>query len=129
MTDASWCIFIAFLIPYFFVLIAKAGAKDYDNTRPRESLSALTSWRSRAYSAHLNGFEAFAPFAVAIILAQINSVEQSNIDMLAKGFIAFRLMHGFLYLTNNDKWRTLVWLGGFLCNISIFLLITSANNG
>ena len=122
MTKANWCIFIAFLLPYLFVLAAKVGTKEFNNQRPRESLAALTGWRSRAYSAHLNGFEAFAPFAAAVIMAQIAGVEQNTIDMLASSFVGFRLAHGFLYLSNNDIWRSTVWLCGWLCVISIYLL-------
>lgn len=123
MTIANWCIFIAFLIPYFFVFIAKVGAKG-SNESPREFFLQKQGWRSRAYFAHLNGFEIFAPFAVAVILAQLNKPPQQVIDILAESFIAFRIIHGGLYLFNiHHYWRSLVWLGSFLCVIFLFLTI------
>jgi uncharacterized MAPEG superfamily protein len=127
MTTANWCVFIAFIIPYVLVTIAKAGAKGYDNQQPRVFANTLTGMRARAYWSHLNGFEVFAPFAAAVVLAEINGVQQPTVDLLAMSFIAFRIAHGVLYITNHDRWRFIAWFGGFVATVGLFLLIPSAN--
>eukprot|EP01035_Chromulina_nebulosa_P035064 gene35064-47116_t len=44
------------------------GGKDFDNAAPRVMLAKLDGWRQRANWAQLNGFEAFPPFAAAVII-------------------------------------------------------------
>ena len=68
MTTAFWCVLVAALLPICAVGLAKASA-GFDNQAPREWLGRLGGWRARAHAAHLNSFEAFAPFAAAVIIA------------------------------------------------------------
>ena len=42
--------------------------KGYDNRAPRAGIEQLTPRQQRAYWAHLNAFEAFPPFAAAVII-------------------------------------------------------------
>lgn len=121
MTIAYWCILIAAILPYVLVSFAKAGPH-YDNACPREYSEKLQGWRKRAYWAHLNGFEAFAPFAVAVLIAQHSFVEQSTINILALVFIAARLLHGAFYIYNKPMLRSLVWTIGFLAVIALFIV-------
>ena len=60
MTIAYWCVFVAALLPYLIVIIAKAG-KHFDNHAPRMQLANALGWRQRLNWAHLNAFEAFPP--------------------------------------------------------------------
>lgn len=122
MTIAYWCILIAAILPYIFVSFAKASRACYDNCNPREHCEKLQGWRKRAYWAHLNGFEAFAPFAVAVLIAQHSFVDQITIDSLAVTFISARILHGILYIYNKAALRSLVWVIGFICVIALFLL-------
>lgn len=125
MTIAEWCIFAAVLMPYAWVYFAKftpGGAGRYNNRFPREYLTRVQGMPSRANAAHLNAFEAFAPFAVAVLLAQKYAVAQTTIDTLALTFIGARVLHGALYLIDKHWLRSLVWLVGFLCVIVLFVL-------
>jgi len=120
MTVAYWCVFAAIFLPYMWVIIAKSKP-GYDNRAPRAQLEAAKGFRQRANWAHLNAFEAFAPFAAAVIIAHQAHAAQSMVDILALAFLAFRIAHGAFYLMNWASLRSLVWSGGFVCVIGLFL--------
>lgn len=121
MTTALWMIPAAALLPYIWVLLAKFGP-GYDNHRPREMLAALEGWRKRANWAQLNAFEAFPAFAAAVLIAHMVTGPSARADSLALGFIAFRVLHGILYILDRASLRSLAWLGGFACVTGLFLV-------
>lgn len=121
MTIAYWCILIAALLPYVWVAFAKAGPK-YNNRDPRGWLARQDNPRAqRANSAHLNAFEAFAPFAAGVLMAQFAGVDPGRISLLAMIFIAFRILHGIFYLTNIHALRSLAWTGGIICVVVLMV--------
>ena len=127
MSIAYWCILAAAVLPYVWVVFAKAGAPDYNNKDPRGWLARQDSYRVRnAYGAHLNAFEAFAPFASSVLMAQFAAVDDGRVAMLSMAFIAFRILHGIFYVTGTQAMRSLVWLGGFACVAA--LMVSSALN-
>ena len=127
MSIAYWCILIAAALPYVWVSIAKSGAPGYNNKDPRGWVAKQDSYRVRnASSAHLNAFEAFAPFAASVLMAQFAAVDDGRVAMLSMAFIAFRILHGIFYITGTQAMRSLVWLGGFACVAA--LMISSALN-
>ena len=114
-------VLIAALLPYLTVGGAKAQPA-YDNSKPRDSLATLAGWRARANWAHQNHFEAFAPFAAAVILAEISHASQSRIDALAVAFVAIRVAYTAAYLGNAPSVRTLIWMAGLACVVWLFVL-------
>ena len=121
MTTAFWCILAAGLLPYAATLVAKGGAKDFNNADPRAWLQRQEGFRHRANTAQLNSFEAFPLFAAAVLVAAYLHAQQARIDMLALGFIAARVAHLIFYLANISTLRSLAWLAGMVCVVSIFL--------
>ena len=119
MNIAHLMVLIAALLPYLTVGGAKAQPA-YDNSKPRDSLATLAGWRARANWAHQNHFEAFAPFATAVILAEIAHASQSRIDALAVAFVVVRLLFVVAYLGNRSTLRTLLWNLGFAINAALF---------
>lgn len=120
MSIAYWCILIAAVLPYAWVFFAKSGAAGYNNKDPRGWVAKQDSYRVRnANGAHLNAFEAFAPFAAAVLMAQFAGVDPARVSMLAVAFVAFRILHGVFYLTATHALRSLVWLGGFACVLAL----------
>jgi uncharacterized MAPEG superfamily protein len=116
MSIAYWCILIAAALPYVWVSFAKGGAADYNNKDPRGWVAKQDSYRVRnANGAHLNAFEAFAPFAAGVLMAQFAGVDAARISTLAMAFVALRILHGIFYLTGTHSMRSLAWLGGFAC--------------
>jgi uncharacterized MAPEG superfamily protein len=125
MTLALWMILAAALLPYATVAIAKATS-DVDNHAPRLSAERMTGRAQRADWAHRNHFEAFAPFAAAVIVAQLAHVAQGRIDAVALVFIAARLAYTWAYLDDRASLRSALWGVGLACVIALFVLAAFA---
>ena len=121
MTNAYWCVLIAAMMPYIFTFIAKFTGGRYNNFSPREFLEKQEGFRKRANWAQMNSFEAFPPFAAAVIIAHLTGGEQGWIDTLAMAFIGLRVVYGALYIGNFATMRTLVWTAALGCNIALFI--------
>ena len=120
MTTAFWMILIAALMPYLTVGIAKFSGGGYDNTAPRTWSATLIGWRARAYSAHQNHFEAFPPFAAAVIVATLANAEPHYVDRLAIAFVLVRVAYTALYIRSNATLRSAAWLLGIVCIVALF---------
>lgn len=119
---AYWCVLIAALLPYVWVSVAKAGGKRYDNRDPRGWLARQDNPRSiRANAAQLNAFEAFAPFAVGVVMAQLAGVPGDRIAWIAVVFVVLRVLHGIAYITNQQGLRSLIWAGGLLSVLTLLV--------
>jgi uncharacterized MAPEG superfamily protein len=68
MTIAFWCVFVAVRLPYVPLGLS---ARLLDPKLPRKNVPNLEGLPARAYGAHLNAFEAFPPFAAAVIISHI----------------------------------------------------------
>lgn len=123
MTIAYFCILIAALLPYIWVGIAKSGGARYDNRDPRGWLARQDNPRvHRANAAQFNAFEAFAPFAAGVLMAQFAGVDQQRITWLAIAFVVLRVLHGVAYVANNAKLRSLVWAGALGSVIALMVM-------
>ena len=124
LATAHWCVLIAALLPYVWVVIAKASGERYDNRDPRGWIARQTSPRThRANAAQLNSYEAFAPFAAGVILAQLAGVPAERIAWLAIVFVVFRVLHGIVYIGGLfHALRSLVWGIAFACTMALLVL-------
>lgn len=120
MSIAYACILIAALLPYLWTTLAKLGG-GYDNHHPRTWLAQLQGRRQRAYAAHLNAFEAFPLFAAAVLMAQLAGVDPARITMLAVVFVLARVAHGLLYMADMAGSRSLAWLIGIVCVLTLMV--------
>ncbi len=121
MTTADWCVLAAALLPYAFTIAAKSQ-RGFDNARPREYLANLQGWRQRAHWAQLNGFEVFAPFAAAVLIAQQVGAEQTWINGMAIVFVLSRIAYGLCYIVDRATLRSLAWTLGLACIIGLFVV-------
>jgi len=123
MTIPYLCILIAALLPYIWVAIAKSGGPRYDNRDPRGWMAKQDNPRvHRASAAQFNAFEAFAPFAASVLMAQMAGVDIQRITWLAVAFVILRVLHGVLYVTNNARLRSLAWAGALACVIALMAM-------
>jgi uncharacterized MAPEG superfamily protein len=122
MTIAYWCIMIAAFLPLAFTGVAKFGGPGFNNNRPRDFQAELTGFRQRAHWAHLNSFEAFPPFAAAVLMAHHLDVAQHTLDMLAMGFIASRIAYFAFYLADQATLRSVAWGAATGCWVAMFFL-------
>ncbi|PBJ84096.1 hypothetical protein CMZ84_06505 [Lysobacteraceae bacterium NML93-0399] len=122
LATAYWCVLIAALLPYLWVAIAKASAPRYDNRDPRGWVARQEHPRlKRAYNAHLNALEAFAPFAAAVVLAQLGGVAHPRIALLALVFVGLRVLHGVAYIVDQAALRSLAWFGALACVVALLV--------
>ena len=130
MTVAIACVLVAAVMPYLFVALTGMPATGqrarwgtgYDNREPREYLAGLDGWRRRARAGEANAHEAFAPFAVAVILAQSAHAAQSWVDALAVTFVCARAAHGAFYVGDKPTLRSVSWFAGAACVLGLFVL-------
>ena len=120
MPFAFWCVLIAAVLPYVWTVVAKAGTA-YDNHVPREVMARATGYRQRANWAQQNAWEAFAPFAAAVIIAWLMKVPLAKLNAAAAVFIFARVAHGLCYLGNYATARSLAWLIGFAAVVYLFI--------
>ena len=122
MTTAYWCILAAALLPYLWTMIAKTSGQRYDNRDPRSWLARQDNPRvGRANAAQLNAFEAFAPFAASVLMAQFAGVDPARITLLALAFVGLRVLHGVFYVAGIAALRSLAWAGAFGCVIALIV--------
>lgn len=119
MTTAYWCVLAAALMPYLTVALAKYN-RTYNNRSPRDWESKLEGRSRRAVFAHQNHFEAFAPFAAAVIIAHLAGASQAAVDGIAAAFIGARLAYTWAYLADRHALRSALWMAGFACVIALF---------
>lgn len=123
MTIAYACVVFMGLFPYVAAGIAKKGFEGYDNSQPRQWLAQQTGFRARANAAQANLFESLPLFFAAVIIASINNAPQVRVDLLAIGFVIARIAYLICYIANWPTTRSIVWLLGLVCVISIFFQI------
>lgn len=123
MTIALWCVLVAAVMPILFAGAAKfTGAARYNNRKPREFLEKLEGWQKRAHWTQLNSFEAFPPFAAAVIIAEMLNAAQNQVDALAVAFIVLRVLYGVAYIADRQAVRSLIWTAGFGCVVALFVV-------
>lgn len=122
MTTAYWCVLIAIFLPYVWVAIARLPGLTLErNLIPRIVSDELSGVRQRSFWAHLNALEVIAPFAAAVVIAQILNTPQNTVDTLAITFIGFRVAHALAYMANLGVLRSLMFLGGMGCIVGLFV--------
>ncbi len=120
MSFALWMILAAVLLPIVTTGIAKWGAADMDNNRPRDWQANLVGWRRRAEWAHRNHFEALPGFAAAILIATITHANPHWVDFLAGLWVLFRVAYTACYITDRASLRSMMWALAFFCVIGLF---------
>lgn len=124
IATAYWCVLLAALLPYVWTTVAKMSGERYDNRDPRAWVARQANPRvHRANSAQLNAFEAFAPFAAAVLMAQLAGVHEARIALLAIAFVVLRFLHGLVYtLGMKHALRSLAWFLAFGCVFALMAL-------
>ena len=127
MATAYWCILVAAILPYVWYTAARAGAGRIDNHDPRAGMARLDEGRARrANNAQYNAFEAFAPFAAAVLMAQFAGVDAARITQLAIAFVVLRVLHGLFYVVDVHALRSIAWALGYACVVWMMVLAATA---
>ncbi|WP_315359289.1 MAPEG family protein [Neisseria bacilliformis] len=125
MTLAYWCVLFAALLPIFCAMYAKKrGGFDFkrDNGNPRAFLAQTEGAAARANAAQQNGYETFAPFAAAVIIAHATGgASQAAVNFWAVLFVISRILFCLCYIAGEARLRSAVWGVGFVCIIALFI--------
>jgi uncharacterized MAPEG superfamily protein len=123
MFIAVLCVLLAMLQPFVLSVLARSATRKADYLpSPREYNETLSGWHRRAHFAQLNAFEAFPPFAAAVILAWLAGVAPAHLNALAVLFVVFRIAHAAFYLTDRSSLRSLVWKLAMMSVVALFVL-------
>jgi uncharacterized MAPEG superfamily protein len=121
MHTALLCVLIAGLMPYLWTTVAKVAGPRYDNRDVRGWQARLTGLPHRATAAHLNSFEVFPLFAVAVLAAYLAGADAQRTMLLAIAFVVLRLAYGVVYLLDIAALRSVVWFAALGCSVAIFV--------
>ncbi|HEX4451249.1 MAG TPA: MAPEG family protein [Kofleriaceae bacterium] len=121
------CLLYAFILIYAprFGPVNVEQAKlpgGYDNRDPRGQQTQLTGLGKRALGAHMNGFEAFAPFAIALLVAAGSSSHFNLVCYIGIGFCVVRTIYLIAYLGDNASLRSGMWGLGLIAVSALFVL-------
>ena len=119
-----WCIVAAWILVYSSklpVAVAMQRAGGYDNRHPRAQQATLTGWGARSVATHLNGFETFAPFAAAVLVAHLAGGPTGLMGALAVTFVVSRVGYLICYLADLSTLRSIVWSVGWLATLALVL--------
>jgi uncharacterized MAPEG superfamily protein len=94
----------------------------YDNHDPRGQQVQLAGRGKRALGAHMNGFEAFAPFAIALLVAAGSSSHFNLVCYIGIGFCAVRTIYLIAYLEDKASLRSGMWGLGMIAISALFVL-------
>ena len=129
MTIADACILFACLLPIACAGIAKSRGfgkprRDggFDNHNPRQWLSQLQGWQSRAHAAQLNSFEALPIFIAGVLVAQRLNAPQETVNALAVAFICFRIAFIASYIIDKANLRSVFWFLALASSVALFFV-------
>lgn len=122
MNIAYFCIFLAAIMPMCLAGVAKylGGFKAGHNHKPRAFLEKLEGKAFFAKSAHDNSWEAFGPFAAAVIISLQAGVDSTLVDQLAMSFIGLRILYSLCYIFDKPLARTTVFMLSWACLFTLF---------
>ena len=116
---------VAAILVYLPTLVAARARRQlpegYDNEHPRAQQARLTGVAARALAAHANGFESFAPFAVAVLACEQRHVANLRISYACAAFVLSRILYTAFYLANVPKARSAVWALGVASVVTLFV--------
>ena len=116
-------------VPYVVALgqtYGPPGPEIYTDPRTAtKTEKPLALWGVRAYRAHLNAVEAFAPFAALVLIAHIVNKETATVAFCAMSFFWLRLAHAIVMYLGLAYIRTIVFTRGWIAEIVIFWAILS----
>lgn len=120
MLVVHWFLLLAALMPYAVVPLMRG--RDFDNSRPRDGYAAAEGLQKRALGAHLNSFEVFPLFAVAVLVALQAGGDMALMNGLAGLWLASRVAYIIAYLKDMPTVRSTLFGLGLLLVLALFTM-------
>lgn len=115
------------LLPYAMAFISGYYRRKQlgvvDNKKPREQYIQLHGAGARAVAAQQNAWEALILYSAALLSVAASRVEVAHLAAAAIVVLIARVLHGFFYLADLDKLRTLSFLVAFVSCFYIFFVV------
>ena len=132
MTTPFWCLLITVLIPYVlagtagFLKNRDLGSIDNDHPRDQAEQFAPASAGRRAVAAQQNAWEAVAVFTAAVVVAHLAGAAEGASATAALVFVAARIAHAVCYVSGLSTLRSVSFLVGIVCCLTLFGLAIRA---
>ena len=97
-----------------------------DNKEPRIQSLQLTGAGARAVAAQANSWEALAIFSATMLAVVSSGIDLQSTTQPVMAFVALRILYIPLYIGNQDKLRSLVFIVGFGICVYLFYLALNA---
>lgn len=120
--------YVAILLAYALIYVPRMGPVaaamksqpgGYDNADPRAQQATLEGAAKRAFHAHSNGFEAFAPFAAGVLASTQRVASAPLIAVISSVFIVARAGYVWAYITDRASLRSVLWSIGLLSTAAL----------
>lgn len=108
-------------LPFFVVGYARFRA-GYDMAAPRAMFDKLPPYAQRATWAHQNGFESFALFGPAALMAYVTGQDSQIALGAAAAYLAARTLYPLFYIFNIPLLRSLMFAIASLGTFTLFVL-------
>lgn len=127
MKTAIIVLFCLCLMPYVMACVSgyfrKKQLGKVDNQNPREQYTQLQGIGARAVAAQLNSWEALAIYSAALLAVVASGLEIKYLAEAAIIVLIGRVLHGFFYLANLDKLRSLAFLIALAPSFYLFYVV------
>ncbi|XXQ68455.1 MAPEG family protein [Neisseriaceae bacterium B1] len=125
MTFALWTLLILMCLNWFCAAYAKklsGFSLKGDNHDPRGFLAKTEGKAARLNAAQQNGYEIFAPYAAAVLVAHYTgNAADGTMNFWATVFILSRLAFIWCYANDKPTLRSYCWIVGFGCIVALFI--------
>ena len=107
-------------VPYVVCQVKTNGFLKPENYKD-PAVRPMPPWGHRAHRAYLNSVETFAPFAVLVIIAELEGKIGGATAVAAMAFFWIRLVYALVYWAAVPFVRTLVFTLGMACVVCLFI--------
>lgn len=127
MTTPLFCLVVGTFMPYLWAFIGaylrSQQLGQLDNKNPRGQAAETTGAAARAYAAQQNAWEALPVFIVAVFISYLGNFDGIIAALGSVAWVLARLLHGYFYLTDQDRLRSLSFVVGIGC---VIIMMTTA---
>lgn len=107
-------------VPYVVCQVRTNGFLKPENYKD-PTVRPMPLWGQRAHRAYLNSVETFAPFAVLVIIAELEGKTGGATAFAAMAFFWIRLVYALVYWAAIPFVRTLLFTLGMACVVCLFI--------
>lgn len=114
---------IASLLPLLCSVLAKVSGGfrfGKHNQDPRAFLASSQGISARFNHAQANSYETLPVFLAAVLIAIYTFVPMAVVNLLAAGYVLFRIGYIASYAANLAMLRSVNWLLSMLCTLGLF---------